>query len=168
MLISLNLFSQRNVINVDSIIKTDNYNVIKNLKYGEGERNVLDLWIADENVNSPLIIYIHGGGFSSGNKESAYRKNSFNRIKKFIDNGISFATINYRFRNNEDGIITIFHLEIFNRFGQKVFAINDKTAKWNGKFNGEKLPPQVFDFYLEISCIGAKTLFHKGNITLIR
>ena len=34
MLISLNLFSQRNVINVDSIIKTDNYNVIKNLKYG--------------------------------------------------------------------------------------------------------------------------------------
>lgn len=106
MSISLNLFSQRNVINVDSIIKTDNYNVIKNLKYGEGERNVLDLWIADEKVNSPLIIYIHGGGFSSGNKESAYRKNSFNRIKKFIDNGISFATINYRFRNNEDGIIT--------------------------------------------------------------
>ena len=36
------------MINVDSIIKTDNYNVIKNLKYGEGERNVLDLWIADE------------------------------------------------------------------------------------------------------------------------
>ena len=84
MLISLNLFSQRNVINVDSIIKADNYNVIKNLKYGEGERNVLDLWIADEKVNSPLLIYIHGGGFSSGNKESAYRKNSFNRIKKFI------------------------------------------------------------------------------------
>ena len=69
---------------------------------------------------------------------------------------------------DEDGIITDFHLEIFNRLGQKVFAINDKTAKWNGKFNGEKLPPQVFDFYLEISCIGAKTLFHKGNITLIR
>ena len=39
-LISLNLFSQRNVINVDSIIKTDNYNVIKNIKYGKGERNV--------------------------------------------------------------------------------------------------------------------------------
>jgi len=69
---------------------------------------------------------------------------------------------------DEDGVITNFHLEIFNRFGQKVFAINDKTTKWNGEFNGEKLPPQVFDFYLEISCIGAKTLFHKGNITLIR
>jgi gliding motility-associated-like protein len=69
---------------------------------------------------------------------------------------------------DEDSVITNFHLEIFNRFGQKVFSINDKNIKWNGDFNGEKLPPQVFDFYLEISCIGAKTLFHKGNITLIR
>ena len=69
---------------------------------------------------------------------------------------------------DEDGVITNFHLEIFNRFGQKVFYANEKATKWNGEFKGEKLPPQVFDFYLEISCIGAKTLFHKGNITLIR
>ena len=69
---------------------------------------------------------------------------------------------------DEDGVITNFHLEIFNRFGQKVFYANETATKWNGEFKGEKLPPQVFDFYLEISCIGAKTLFHKGNITLIR
>jgi hypothetical protein len=31
-----------------------------------------------------------------------------------------------------------------------------------------KLNPQVFDFYLELKCIGDKQLFKKGNITLIR
>ena len=82
--LSYSIFSQKNLINVDSIIKTDNYNVIKNIEYGEAERNVLDLWIANKNKNSPLMIFIHGGGFFLGNKESAYRKNSFNRIKNLL------------------------------------------------------------------------------------
>ena len=73
------------------------------------------------------------------------------------------------FINDIDGIIIDFKLEIFNRLGQKVYFSNDqKTNEWDGTYNNEKLPPQVFDFYLEISCIGAKTLFYKGNITLIR
>ena len=73
------------------------------------------------------------------------------------------------FINDIDGIIIDFKLEIFNRLGQKVYFSNDqKTNEWDGTFHNEKLPPQVFDFYLEISCIGAKTLFYKGNITLVR
>ena len=100
-----NLFSQKNIVNLDSIIKVDNYKVYKDLSYGNHERNVLDLWISKSKINTPLMIYIHGGGFGSGSKESAYRKNNFNRIKKFIENGISFATINYRFKNNDDGIL---------------------------------------------------------------
>ena len=103
--LSYSIFSQKNLINVDSIIKTDNYNVIKNIEYGEAERNVLDLWIANKNKNSPLMIFIHGGGFGSGSKESAYSKNNFKRVEKMIENGISFATINYRFKNNNDGIL---------------------------------------------------------------
>ena len=103
--LSYSIFSQKNLINVDSIIKTDNYNVIKNIEYGEAERNVLDLWIANKNKNSPLMIFIHGGGFGSGSKESAYSKNNFKRVEKMIENGISFATINYRFKNDNDGIL---------------------------------------------------------------
>lgn len=73
------------------------------------------------------------------------------------------------FINDIDGIIIDFKLEIFNRLGQKVYFCNDqKTNEWDGTFNNEKLPPQVFDFYLEFSCVGEKTFFHKGNITLLR
>tara|TARA_B100001758_G_scaffold247879_1_gene268060 strand:- start:45916 stop:49803 length:3888 start_codon:yes stop_codon:yes gene_type:complete len=73
------------------------------------------------------------------------------------------------FINDKDQVITEFKLEIFNRLGQKVYVSENITnSSWDGSFRGEALPPQVFDFYLEISCVGAKKLFHKGNITLIR
>jgi len=66
------------------------------------------------------------------------------------------------------GVIIDFKLEIFNRLGQKVFSSNDINIEWNGAYRGEKLNPQVFDFYLRLKCIGGKKLFKKGNITLIR
>jgi len=67
-----------------------------------------------------------------------------------------------------DGIITSFKLEIFNRFGQKVYSSNNKNAKWDGTYQNELLAPQVFVFYLELECFGGKRLFKKGNVTLIR
>ena len=69
--LSYSIFSQKKFINVDSIIKIDNYDVIKDIQYGEAERNVLDLWIANKNKNSPLMNFIHGRGVGSGSKESA-------------------------------------------------------------------------------------------------
>ncbi|MEC8853246.1 MAG: gliding motility-associated C-terminal domain-containing protein, partial [Bacteroidota bacterium] len=73
----------------------------------------------------------------------------------------------YRIKD-DDGIITFFKLEIFNRFGQKVYASNNKNGEWDGTFQNELLAPQVFDFYLELECFDGKKLFKKGNITLIR
>ena len=40
-----------------------------NVKYGEHERNVFDIWLADSDKPTPLAIYIHGGGFRAGSKE---------------------------------------------------------------------------------------------------
>ena len=74
----------------------------------------------------------------------------------------------FYFIEDADGIVTTFKLEIFNRLGQKVFSTANIFNSWDGTFRGKKLAPQVFDFYLELSCFGEKTLFHKGNITLIR
>ena len=69
---------------------------------------------------------------------------------------------------DRDGIVTDFKLEIFNRLGQKVFFSRNIFTHWDGTFRGNMLSPQVFDFYLELECVGEKELFHKGNITLIR
>ena len=73
----------------------------------------------------------------------------------------------YRILDN-DQIIKDFKLEIFNRFGQKVYSSKNIYEKWDGYFNHELLTPQVFHYYLEIICIGNSHFFKKGNITLIR
>ena len=37
-----------------------------NVPYGPDERNVLDFWKADGEGPRPLLVYIHGGGWTSG------------------------------------------------------------------------------------------------------
>jgi len=63
-----------------------------NIKYGTHERNLIDLWVAKSDKPTPLMIFIHGGGFKGGDKSKGYRY-----IQEFLKNGISFASINYRF-----------------------------------------------------------------------
>jgi len=64
-----------------------------NVKYGTHERNVFDIWLADSPKPTPLAIYIHGGGFKSGSKESLKP----NDLSHLLSAGISVASINYRY-----------------------------------------------------------------------
>ena len=64
-----------------------------NVKYGENERNVFDIWLADSETPTPLAVYIHGGGFKGGSKE----KLKSEKLNVLLDAGISVAAINYRF-----------------------------------------------------------------------
>ena len=76
-----------------------------NIKYGEHERNVFDLWLAESKKPTPLAIYIHGGGFISGNKE----KVSQQVVKQLLDAGISVASINYRYLSIDTPLPTSHH-----------------------------------------------------------
>tara|TARA_Y100001978_G_scaffold178423_1_gene172564 strand:- start:318 stop:1265 length:948 start_codon:yes stop_codon:yes gene_type:complete len=125
---SLIVYSQNKNINIDSIISVNEYQVFKDVTYGDNERNTLDIWLAKSENETPLLIFIHGGGFVGGNKESAYRKNNIKRFLKLLENNISFATINYRFMNNDDGILSSLNdakmaLQ-FLRYNNKKFNIN--------------------------------------------
>jgi acetyl esterase len=60
--------------------------------YGSYDRNVLDLWLADSDEPTPLLIYIHGGGFRGGDKG----KVRGSLIEMLNEEGISVASINYR------------------------------------------------------------------------
>jgi acetyl esterase/lipase len=64
-----------------------------NLAYGKHERQVLDFWQAKSDKPTPLVLYIHGGGWRGGDK------NSLNAValKQYLDAGISVAAINYRY-----------------------------------------------------------------------
>ena len=38
------------------------------VKYGPYARNVMDVWLAKSDKPTPVLVSIHGGGFSGGNK----------------------------------------------------------------------------------------------------
>ena len=68
----------------------------EDVRYGKYERNVFDLWMADSTAPTPLIVFIHGGGFTGGNKNKV---RGTGMVGKVLSRGISFASIQYRFRH---------------------------------------------------------------------
>jgi acetyl esterase/lipase len=78
-----------------------------NEKYGDHHRNTFDMWLTKSASPSPLVIYIHGGGFIGGDKSKYYKSED---LIRFLENGVSVATINYRFMTEEPyGILACFN-----------------------------------------------------------
>jgi acetyl esterase len=65
---------------------------LANFKYGPDTRNVLDLWKAKSDKPTPLVVFIHGGGFRAGDKAQVDAK----LIEQCLAAGISVGAINYR------------------------------------------------------------------------
>jgi gliding motility-associated-like protein len=57
---------------------------------------------------------------------------------------------------------------IFDRWGEMVFESTDPTIGWDGTFRGRKLDPDVYDFYLDVTCVGGLQSITKGNVTLMK
>ncbi|HVU86029.1 MAG TPA: alpha/beta hydrolase [Pirellulales bacterium] len=70
---------------------------VENVAYGPHQRNVLDLWKAKSEKPTPLVVFIHGGGFVNGDKGQVRNRPV---IRQCLDAGVSFASINYRFREH--------------------------------------------------------------------
>ena len=58
--------------------------------YGEHPQQKIDIYLAKSDKPTPLVLFIHGGGFRGGSKRGV-------NAKPFLDAGISLAAIEYRF-----------------------------------------------------------------------
>jgi gliding motility-associated-like protein len=88
------------------------------------------------------------------------------------------------FSPNNDGMNDVFFprgkgvnmaksIRIFNRWGGIVFqrqnfSVNDAAAGWNGMYNNQLAPADVYVYELEVICENNQVINHKGNITLLR
>lgn len=65
---------------------------LKNVPYGTHARQVLDFYPAKSDKPTPVVFYIHGGGWRGGDKKT--------NPKPYLDRGISVVAINYRYVQN--------------------------------------------------------------------
>ena len=112
-----------------------------NVSYGPDERNVLDVWSAKSDKPTPLVIFIHGGGWAGGDKSSVTDK----ILKAMLGHGISVASINYRYTPQN-----ILPAPVHDA-ARAVQFLRSKAAEWN-------LDPKRFGAY-GISAGGCTTLW---------
>ena len=62
------------------------------MSYGEHPRLKLDFWQAKSDTPTPLVVLIHGGGWTSGDKDTYGAA----AIQPYLDAGVSVAAVNYR------------------------------------------------------------------------
>lgn len=61
-----------------------------------------------------------------------------------------------------------FSLEVYNRFGNKVFESNNVASMWNGNFDGDAAPSDVYMYQYSFDEPGGNTVRGKGHVTIIR
>jgi hypothetical protein len=93
----------------------------EDVPYGPHARNVLDFWKAEGEKPTPLIVFIHGGGFRAGDKSAARGET----LRKALEAGVSYASINYRF------LETAPIQEILRDAARAIQFLRSKAAEWN-------------------------------------
>jgi len=64
---------------------------LANVAYGAHERQVLDLYKAESAAPTPVLFFIHGGGWVAGDKKGP------GSLRQCLEAGISVVSINYRY-----------------------------------------------------------------------
>ncbi len=92
--------------------------------YGTHPRQVLDFYPAKSDKPTPVVFYIHGGGWQGGDKKT--------NPKAFLDKGISVVAINYRYVKN--GVEDKVEPPVKASLGDAARAlqfVRSKAAEWN-------------------------------------
>jgi acetyl esterase/lipase len=64
---------------------------LRNVPYGPHWRHAIDFYRAESDHPTPLLVHIHGGGWGALDKSNVWN------LSRFLESGISVASINYRF-----------------------------------------------------------------------
>jgi len=59
-------------------------------------------------------------------------------------------------------------VQVFNRYGAKVFEDRDYKNNWDGTFNGKPLPDGTYYYIISYSLINNKVETRSGNVTILR
>jgi acetyl esterase/lipase len=97
-----------------------------NVPYGTHERQVLDFYRAKSETPTPVVFFIHGGGWVSGDKKNPPA------LSQYLAAGISVVSINYRYswQAQLDGIKPPVQAPLHDAARALQF-IRSKATEWN-------------------------------------
>ena len=104
-------------------------------------------------------------GCTSSDQVSIVVLNCFDPQNAFTPNGDG---INDVWMVNLRDCFTKSKVEVFNRYGGKVFESTAYKNDWNGKFKGNDLPDGTYYYVITLDLINGKKVYHKGNVTILR
>jgi acetyl esterase len=90
------------------------------VSYGPYDRNVLDVWLADSEEPTPVLISIHGGAFRHGDKSV-----NSGVLRGCLTAGISVVAITYRF--SDKAIAPAQHLDA----ARAIQFVRHRAKQWN-------------------------------------
>jgi acetyl esterase/lipase len=90
------------------------------VKYGPYDRNVMDVWLAEADQPTPVLVSIHGGGFRGGNKSV-----DPGLLRECLDSGISVVAITYRL--SDEAIAPAQFLDA----ARAIQFIRSEAGEWN-------------------------------------
>ena len=98
-----------------------------NVSYGAHERQVLDFWRAPSESPTPLLFFIHGGGWVRGDKSSVG-----GAVQECLKAGISVVSINYRYswQAHKAGVMPPVEWPVRDAARALQF-VRSKAAEWN-------------------------------------
>ncbi len=64
--------------------------------------------------------------------------------------------------------VSIFHIQIFNRYGQLVFESRDPFTSWDGTLSGGPAPVGTYYYIINAVDQGGKSIKQSGNVMLLR
>ena len=109
---------------VGQLSQADEPKQLIDVAYGNHPRQVLDFYQAKSDKPTPVVFYIHGGGWQGGDKKT--------NPKAFLDKGISVVAVNYRYVRN--GVEEKVEPPVKASLGDAARAlqfVRSKAAQWN-------------------------------------
>jgi len=57
---------------------------------------------------------------------------------------------------------------VFDRWGKQLFESTEQSMGWDGTFNGQKMNPDTYTYYLGVTLIDGTKVVKSGNVALVR
>lgn len=96
-----------------------------NVAYGKHSKQVVDFYKAESSKPTPVVVFIHGGGWRRGSKENV-------AVEPFLTEGVSVVAVEYRFINEAtaEGVVPPVKGPLLDA-ARAIQFVRSKAREWN-------------------------------------